>query len=477
MRKSTWGSKIGYGMGDMYAGGAFLLIGLLFVYFLTDVVGLRPALAGAVFTVGKVWDAISDPMMGFISDRTKSRFGRRRLYFIIGIVPIFATFLMLWMNIQSNNQWVLFAYYLTAYILFNTVFTMVMVPYNALLPNMITDYRLRTSYNTVRLSFSAISAILSGVLPTIIVGMAPSEPIGYVWMGIVFGLIYALPWLVVVAKTWENPGAQPPKFDSFLEVFKEFLTAFKNKSFKIHTTFFVAGQMAVDFLTTLFIYYLTYVLDRADEFSAVLGTLLVVQLICMMFVHGRISRRFGKTVPLRIGQSIWIGGLVLALFVSKDSPGYMVYIVAAMSGVGSSASTFVPWSILPEISDVDEIMTGRRREGIYAGMSTLIRKMAQALSIQIIAIVLDVVGYVGGAEQTPNALMGIRLLFFVGPVILMIIAMIASRAYKMTEEKHHILMGEIASRKEGQASSQDPMVKEICEELTGQPYEVMSDFL
>ncbi len=153
-----------------------------------------------------------------------------------------------------------------------------MVPYNALLPNMIKDFKERTSFNTVRLTFSALSAILSGVLPMIIINSAQTERAGYMVMAFVFGLLYSLPWILVFRKTWELPIEEKYEDTSLKEVLGEFLKSFKNKSFRIHSSFFISGQTAVDFLTTLFIYYLTYVLDRAGEFSAVLGVLLVVQL-------------------------------------------------------------------------------------------------------------------------------------------------------------------------------------------------------
>lgn len=475
-RKVTLATKCGYGSGDMYAGGAFLLIGLLFLNFLTDVVGLSGKLAGLVFLIGKIWDAVSDPLMGYISDRTRSRFGRRRIYFLIGIFPVFFTFGMLWYQF-NGSELATFFYYAVAYILFNTVFTMVMVPYNALLPNMIKEYRLRTSFNTYRMVFSAISAIISGVLPMIIVNMFDSEGVGFMMMGIIFGVIYALPWIFVFLKTWELPveeelprGGNPVK-----EITGELKKSFRNRSFRRHSSFFVSTQTATDFLMTLFIYYLTYVLDRKPEFAAIMGVLLVTQLI-MMPIHGKISRKYGKTVPLQIGAAVWVLGLLLALFINSDSPFYMVYLVAALSAVGTSASVFVPWSILPEISDVDEIITGQRREGVYAGMSTLIRKMAQAISVFLIGVYLDLVGFIPNVTQTSTAQNGIRVIFFVGPLLFLVLGFTFVRRYSMTEEKHTILMNEIVSRKEGNAPSNDSKVIETLEELTGLPHSELSTF-
>lgn len=474
MKKITFGTKLGYGAGDMYAGGAFLLVGLLFMRFMTDVVGVNPALAGVVFLIGKIWDAISDPMMGLISDRTRTRFGRRRVYFLIGIIPILFSFSMLWYRVGNDNQMVMFVYYMLAYVLFNTVFTMVMVPYNGLLANMVTDYKMRTSFNTVRMMFSAFSAILSGVFPMIIVNSMGSLETGYMVMGVVFGAIYATPWIFVFWKTFELPVEQDEEPMSMKKVLGEFLISFNNRSFRIHASFFVAAQSAVDFLTTLFTYYLTYVLDRESEFSAVLGVLLVVQLLCMP-IHGAVSKKFGKAMPLKVGLILWLAGLIIAMFITKDSPGFLIYLVAALSGVGGSASIFVPWSILPEISDVDELMTGRRREGIYAGMSTLIRKVAQAISVFIIGVILDQIGYVGNGVQSAGTVTGIRMMFFAGPAVFITLSFIALSRYRMTEDKHHLLMRTIEDRKNGQYDQEEEVVK-VCEELTGVDFEEMSRF-
>lgn len=463
-------TKIGYGMGDMYAGGAFLLVSLLFLNFLTDVVGLSGTIASAVFLIGKLWDAFSDPLMGYISDHTKHKMGRRRIYFALGIIPIFLSFSLLWFNV-GGSELVKALYYVFAYIFFTTTFTMVMVPYNGLIPNMVPNYKQRTSFNMYRMIFSSFSAILSGVIPMLIVNGASSQSVGYITMGIIFGLIYAVPWIVVLKSTWENPVEinTISKGNPLKIMYREFRGALKNRSFRQHASFYISSQTAADFLTTLFIYYLTYVLLRQSEFSLVLGTLLLVQLFSMP-VHNYISQKYNKRTPLIIGLSFWSIGLILTLFITSSSPSYMIYIVAALSGIGGSAAIFVPWSILPEISDVDEIITGERREGVYAGMSTLLRKTSQAISVAIIGIYLDIIGYLPNQVQTIEASNGIRNIFMIGPLFFITLAIIFVLRYKMTEEKHTILMNEISNRKNIKQASSDPKVIQVCEELTGVPY-------
>lgn len=473
-RENKLKTKIGYGAGDMYAGGAFLLIGLLFLNYLTDIVGLSGTVASLVFLIGKLWDAISDPLMGYISDHTKHRMGRRRLYFALGIIPIFLSFSLLWFNINAPD-FVQAIYYTFAYIFFTTTFTMVMVPYNGLLPNMITDYKQRTSFNMYRMIFSSFSAILSGVLPMLIINNASSPEQGYMLMGLLFGVIYAVPWIFVLKSTWENPIEikKDNHSNPFIIIYKQLKSAFSNRSFRQHASFYISSQTAADFLITLFIYYLTYVLFREGEFSFVLGTLLVVQLLSMPF-HNYISQKYNKRTPFILGLSIWSIGLILTLFVSKDSPSFLIYVVAGLSGIGGSAAIFVPWSILPEISDVDEIITGERREGIYAGMSTLLRKTAQAISVALIGVYLDIIHYVPNTVQTDFARNGIKYIFMFGPLLFIVLAIIFVLRYPMTEEKHSILMNEIVSRKINKIVSTDSKVISICEELTGLKYDSLA---
>ena len=471
--------KIMYGVGDIYGGGAFLLISLLFLNYLTDVEMLSPALAGIIIFIGKIWDAVSDPLMGVISDRTKSPFGRRRIYFLLGVIPVFFSFSLLWYSFGITSELAKFFYFLLVYIFFNTVFTMVMIPYNSILPEMIKDYKERTSFTGIRLLFSITSAIIAGVFPKLIIdnyGGGVKE--GYLVMGVSFALLYSLPWLIVFFGTWEQKEAQDNRKEGF-SYFQELKTVFRNRCFKIHAGIFISGQTAVDFLTTLFIYYLTVCLNRAHEFSFVLGTLLLTQLLVMP-LHIKLSQKFSKTTPLRFGYTLWIIALFVTLFIQPTSPGFLIYLIAVLCGFGTAASVLVPWSILPEIADVDEMITTRRREGIYSGMATFLRKVANSISIGIIGIALQLIGYV--SPETPGSLviqssttqLGIRLLFSLVPIFFMLLAIYFSNKYPITEEKYNILRQEIERRKSGGlASDIDEEVLKVCEELTGCSYNTL----
>ncbi len=467
-------SKICYACGDIYGGGSFFLIGVLYLNFLTDIVKITPALAGSIFLVGKIWDAISDPLMGMLSDRTKSKYGRRRIYFLVGIIPIFVSFAMLWFTINTESQIALFVYYLISYIFFSTVATMIMIPYNSILPEMTTDYKERTSYITIRLMFSNVSAVLSGVLPMIIINsFGTNVKRGYAVMGIIFALFYALPYILVFLGTFENEDIiANEKFEklTFSHFVNEFKATFVNRSFRTYSGFFIAGQTAVDFVVTIFIYYLTYCLGMKEQFSLVLGVLLLVQILSMP-IHMRISNKFGKTAPLKIGLPIWVLALLISLAISSSSSPIFIFIIAILTGFGCSASIFVPWSIFPELADIDELITGKRREGVYSGMSTLIRKIAQAVTLFLIGVLLDVIGYVPNVTQTSSTVLGLKLIFAVGPMIFIIMALYFATKYKMTEDKYDILKNEIDRRKNNMGPSKDANTIKVCEELSGIKYD------
>ena len=471
-RKVTLKHKLLYGSGDIYGGGAFLVISLLFLRFLTDVQLLAPALASLIISAGVLWDGITDVLMGMFSDSTESKYGRRRVYFLAGIIPVFMSFFMLWYSFGIQSQIGLFIYFFIAYVLFDVSFTMVMVPYTAILTDLTADYKERASYSGFRLTFSTLSAIIAGVVPMMIVNRFPNNTkLGFMIMGLCFGLFYALPWILVFCGTWEQPRESKKEEEEKLNFKQYFETVFKNKSFRAHAGMFISSQTATDFLTTLFTYYLSYYLGRGQDFSLVLGVLLVVQVLVMP-VHIRISKKYGKTTPLKIGAVCWIGAMLLALWVRPGQSLVLVFAIAAISAIGTAAAVFVPWSIISEVADVDEIISTKRREGIYCGMATLLRKAARSITILVIGLVLQRIGYVANIEQAEHVKTGIKLLFSLSPIIFLLLALYFTSKYKMTEEKYLILTEEIKRRKSGGLKEQvERRTQEVCEELTGLPYE------
>ncbi len=458
---------IGFGIGDIYGGGAFLIVGMLFLFFLTDVVGMKPGLATLMFGIGKVWDGISDPLMGYFSDHTKSPQGRRRVYFLWGIVPIAVTFALLWLPIRSDSQALLFAYYLFAYILLDAALTMVMTPYSALPAEMSSDFKTRNRLSTSRLLFSGLSSLIAAVVPKMIIDAFPGDPgRGNLVMGIAFGLFFALPWIIVYRSTWENPASRPPEED--VNIFRAFGTIFRNRSFRVQFLMYVFAYTAMDVLMALFVYYLTYYLERPKIYSLAMGSLMVSQLL-MMPVYMAIANKRSKGLAYRIGMVVWIAGLVSASLLTTGSSLPVIAACCALIGIGTSAGVLIPYMILPFVIDVDELITGEQRSGVYAGAMTLLRKTVQGLlALPAIGIMFESIGFVSGAVQSPETLAKFQAFFIGVPAGLMVLGFLASLWYRITPKTHAILEAELVRRRAGGApEAADPETRRVCELLSG----------
>ena len=467
-RELGWKNIIFYGVGDLYGGGSFMIIGLFFLYFLTDVVGLSPAMAGLVFTLGEVWDAITDPMMGVISDRTRSRFGRRRVYMLVGIIPIFLSFAGLWLPVDLPSEIAIFLFYGSTYLLFNTVFTMVMVPYSALNADMTADYRLRTRLSGTRIIFSQVSTLIAATVPKMIIDGAGSEASGFLIMGLVFGVVYALPFILVYFGTFEELTDQVNEPVTFAAL-KGIL---QNRTFRVHMGMYIAAYTAIDILMALFLYFMKYYLEEEGLYTLGIGSLIVTQISMLPFFTWLANRK-GKATAYRLGLSISIAGFVaLFLFLRPGTTLFFVLLPSMLIGAGLSAASMIPWAMLPTVVDVDELITGHRRSGIYAGSMTLIRKMAQGvIALPAVGISLDLLGFIPNQPQTELVRQGIRLFLITGPSLLFTAGILASLGYHVTPASHAVIKREILRRR-GDTTIPKPDTAEcrLLQLITGSEY-------
>lgn len=471
-----------YAVGDLYGGGAFFIIGALFLVFLTDVAKITPALAGTIILVGKVWDAVTDPTMGYISDNTKSKHGRRRIYFLIGIIPIFLSWVLLWSSFGLSNDIVKFVYYLLVYLLFNTVFTLVMVPYNSMPSEMTSKYQERSKLITIRMLFSQGGMLLGAVLPLTIVNFFNTNPsLGYMVMATVFGLIFSIPWIFVFLGTFEKKHVFEDSEKLSLskvtkKITKDFGSTLKNKSLRIHTSMYIAAYVSMDIFNALLIYFIRDYLNQYQNYQLLLGVVVIIQMLSL-FIVMKLVNKVGNAKTYRIHATIWMISVFALFMINKNIPIWLLLVVGAFVGLGLSGCVMTPYNMLAFVVDADEMITTKRREGIYAGMMTFLRKIAQAVALFLVGVGLEAVNYQEPIDdivqiQSPDTLLGIRLMFLLGPVILLSIGIISSFRYKISPKNHDILMNEISRLKTG--GSKDDINtnhKEIIESITGQAYQ------
>ena len=433
------GRKIGFGVGDIYGGGAMMIIGFYYLYFLTDVVLLTPALAGLVILISKAWDAVTDPIMGIISDRTRTRFGRRRPYFLAGIVLIFLSFFAMWYPIDFSREAHRFIYVLVAYVFFSSVITMVMVPYNALVPELTPDYNERTSLTSFRIFFSGFSSLVCAVVPwEIVKAFKPDVNTGFIVMATAFGLFFALPFIATFLTTRERPEFQQ---DTVPFSFKRtFVEPFKTPTFVSVLFMYLFAFVAMDMVMSVIIYFMTYYLGKQDLTNYVLGVLLVVQLAVIPLYY-LLSRRVGKKAAYMGAVVIWVCSMTLSFAIGPDSPSVLIYLFGALVGAGTGGVVIMIYSIFPDVPDVDELYSGSRREGLYSGMFTFMRKLSSAAGLFIISTVIGWAGYrapVGGVQQiqTDQFILVLRIIFVAVPVVLLTLCLVSAGFFSLSPTLH-----------------------------------------
>jgi oligogalacturonide transporter len=466
-------NMLAYGAGDIYGGGAFIIIGTYFLLFLTTNVGINPAMAGLIVSLGKIWDAVTDPMMGIISDKTRSRFGRRRVYFLLGIVPITFSFILLWLNPPLTGA-AQFLYYLLAYMLFNTVFTMVMVPYNALPAEMLQEYTQRSKMMGIRMIFSQIGTLVSAVVPGVIFSMVGRNDLGYFYFALIIGIFFATPWIFTYLGTWEREVTEEERSrqaKTLKDIFGEFFSTFRNKSFRSHIGMYLSAYASMDIFMALLMYYLIYHLKYTQGESLILGTVLIVQIIGIVIVS-RSCMKWGNAKVFRRHSLISLVGILALSLLPSGVPAWVIMAAGALFAIGLAGGVFIPYNNLPFVIDADKIISGRSREGIYSGMTTFMRKIAQALALQLVGIGLSLFNFVEGGEvQSLQTVNGIRFMFIFFPFVLLTAGIFFSRNFRIDPDTHALMRKELEARSKGETLADDPQVVEACELVTGCAYD------
>ena len=386
--------KLSYASGDIYGGGAFMIFSLLFMNFLVLVEGLPVVSTSLIIFIGKLWDAVTDPLMGRISDRTRSKYGRRRIYFLIGIIPVFLSFVMLFYSFGIESVAAKVFYYTFTYMFFGTAFTIVMVPYNAILSDITSDYNERTSFTTIRMLFSGGASLLAAVIPSVIIKSigseqnGPEQIPGYFVMALIFGAIFGIGWLIAFLGTREREDLPEPEKITL----KFWLSVFSNKAYKNFLGIFLSFQIAVDLVLALFIFYIDIVVLQYKNYELIVGLLLVCSVL-LMPVMGEIAKRKGKAFPLYIGMPVWMLSTIVFIWLDSSVSVVVLCVLAAFIAVGSSAGNLSTWAMLADIFDIDEIRTSKRREGIYSGMTTFLRKLASGVAVLLMGFGLRAMGF------------------------------------------------------------------------------------
>ncbi len=439
--------KLLYGVGDIGFSLTTTILGAYFAIFLTDVVGLRPGIAAIAFFIGKSWDYINDPIFGYISDRTRTRWGRRRPFLLFGSLPLALTFTMLWWQPGFTKPLALAAYYSGAYILYEAAATFLYMPYFALTPELTSDYDERTSLTSYRMFFSILGSLLAFTLPLMIVGsFAPHNSERVFWMGLMFGVLAAAPMLLVFFGTKERQEFIQQEKPGLRESLR---SAWQNQPFRFGLAIFLATWISVDVLQSTLLFFIKYVVQREGQNDIIMATIFVVAIFALP-IWSWVSRRWSKRWAYIYGISFWGVVQMLLITVTPDTGLGLILFLCSLAGIGIAAAHVLPWAILPDAIEWDEYHTGDRHEGMFYSLTTLARKIASSLAIPLVLLLLEFTGYQPNVAQQPaRAVFGIRLVMGPLPAVLLLIGIFFAYRYPLDREQFGKIVQELRVRRAG----------------------------
>ncbi len=437
-------TKLVYATGDHSVNLALFSLLAVFPPFLVEEAGMRPALAGLVPLIGRIVDAFTDPAMGRLSDRTPWRAGRRRPYLLIGMVPFGLAFGALWAAVPASEGYGGFAYYASVYVLFSLASTVVGVPYLSLIPEMTHSYDERTSMNAARAVGAILGSLAATTLPLIAATLGGGS-LGYQRMGVVAGMYVMLPWVFVYAVTFERPRQATGPAAS---LWSNLRSVAKLRSYRLLVGLFLLGRIAIDLTSAMFIPFFTYRLQNPDLFTPTLAIFLGMVAVAVP-IWSAISRRTEKRTIFLFGVVWWIGSQAFLFFATPEWPAWVVFVGAAFGGVGYAAADMIPWSMLGEVVDEDELESGERREGIYFGLFTFLRKLGGALGVAGAYMVLDWAGYRGDQPVEEAPVGWIRAFTAVVPGVFVLLAGFVALRYPLDRARHAQILHQLEVRHRG----------------------------
>ena len=435
--------KTVYATGDFTVNTVLVSLNIVYVfYFLTEVAGLRPELAGAVQFLGRMVDAFTDPAMGRISDRVRWKWGRRRPFFLLAAIPFGVSYSLLWVT-PSDSQLTMFVYYTLWYALLSVSMTVLSVPYLALQPEMATGYDARTSLNTYRNVGSLAGTFAAVVTLRPVANAFGGGPEGYAWAGVVYGVLITLPWLAVYAATWERPDFQTRQTEmSFREGLRVLL---RHATFRKLTGFYICGRISMDVVGAMLIVYFTHVIGRTGDFELTMG-LFILSVTISLPVWLRIAPHFEKSTLFIVGSVWWAASFGLIGVAQPDWPRWVLLMIAPLGGIGYAVVDLMPWSMLGEVVDEDDLATGERREGIYNGFFMFLRKVGGTVAVLLLGTVLGAMGLERGEPKSEATLQTIRVLTAVVPAIFLALGIWIARGYPLTRAAHARILSRLEAR-------------------------------
>ena len=435
-------TKLVYGVGDIGNAVVNSAIQFFLLAFYTDGALIAAGLAGTALWVAKFWDAVNDPLFGWLSDRTTSRLGKRRVYMIFGALPLAISIALLWFVPRGLSNVGVFIWIALTFMIFDTLWTLTNVPYYALTAELTEDYDERSSLTAFRMVLGVPAYIVGAALTPFLVGLFADKRTGYGVIGVVYGLLAAIVLWISAAGIRERQQIAASKAET--PPLRTFLETFRNRPFVRLIVAFLLANVAFALIKTLLYYFLTYQLDMEKQVSVVMFILLLL-VVLFLFPWKKLSERLDKGPAYALG--LLIGGVAMALtFFLPHRPTFWVYVIAVLAGIGFSAQWVFPWAMVPDVVEIDRLDTGEHRGGMYYGVWGLATKLSDALGLVAAGWVLQLSGYVPNVAQSADTLLGIRLFFGPVPLLFILLALPLLIWYPITRKSYAALLAKLEGR-------------------------------
>jgi GPH family glycoside/pentoside/hexuronide:cation symporter len=442
-KKLSRRTKFIYGLGDWGTSASTAARNLFWPFFLVSVVGMPVRLAGLIYLVGRIWDSINDPLIGTLSDRLNTRWGRRRPLLLFGAVPFGVGF----------------------FLFFDTMYTLINVPYTALTPELTEDYDERSSLTGWRIATAIFATLVVGAsfkwLAEEVLGkwlqlyIDPESAlrIGFAATAALWSITLMLPPLSLFKNIVETQRVPPDT--SPIRPWQTFKEVFSNRPFRLSAIVYLLTFSTTDIVVTVMVWFLIFYVRVEPGFdNIILGTVLGLAFLTMPLTV-RLMRRFGKRNMFIASMTLFA---VVLIIISQVPPGGQYYLLAAaaIGGLGYGAANVVPWAIVADVVEADELKTGKRREGLYAGYLVFFRKLATAFSVFAATRVLDLAGFREGTtgsqfiEQPESALLALRLLVGLVPAVMLAGAIFFAWQYPLDRDTHQQIRRQLIEQRQTQ---------------------------
>jgi GPH family glycoside/pentoside/hexuronide:cation symporter len=460
--------RLSYSVGDLVVAIRLTAVRDFLLFFYTNVVLLNPSLAGLALAIGRLWDGVNDPLVGYLSDSTASRFGRRRPYLLASILPLGVCFYFLWSPPHGFSPIENFLFLACAYMLMDVFFTLYATPYLALGAELSQEYHERTQVVTTRAVFHGLGAFIAVMCLSKVAGGSPTllednaatlsstfSPAaarqGFAQVGALLAGIMVLSGLIAVYGSRETLPPQSAEQVSFRSFVSTLRATLKNQPFRVLIYTFAIMTLGAGIHQPLTVYVYRDWLAMSHQLPTVMALSLASLMLSLGF-WTRFSRRIGKNKAFQL-CILWIA-VVLSIFplLRADMPHEVFYAFIILVGFGAGGYV-LPLSIAADVIDYDELQTGQRREGAFFGLWTLTMKLVAAVAILLVGVALELIGYIPNQPQSEFTLWGLKLLYGPIPALFFLGSLFLFRRFPLTREAHADIQQQLQARRTSRVHS------------------------